>query len=348
MFRHILTRVAVAALAAGAALGFASPSSAAPPAHHVGGSYQHGGARPGMVGGVRPGSIGGQYRGHAHAGNVGSYYHGGYARPGNVGGYAHAGNVGSHYHGAYAHTGNVGSYHGGYAHTGNVGSYYHGGYAHNGGYAHAGSVGSYYYGGHRYPATGYYGGYRGYSSGYRGYYGGYGYYPRSGFGLGIAIGSLGLGYPYYSSYYSGYPYYGSSYTGYPYYDSSYSSYPDYGSYSGTAVYAPTYAGTDVSTYVPPTTSLYPPAEAAPVPAAAGNTARIEVQVPVGAQVWIDGQLSNQTSTVRAFETPATLEPGRTYSYKVVAQWDENGVPVTRERVVDFQAGNQVIVNMTQP
>jgi uncharacterized protein (TIGR03000 family) len=169
---------------------------------------------------------------------------------------------------------------------------------------------------------------------------GYGYRPlnRPGYGYGywrngVWIG-LGLGYalnsPYYGNsygYYSGY--------NYPYsYGATY--YPDYG-VSSTTVVTPE-----------PSISAYPPpAEQAPPPAPV-DAARIVVQLPPSAQLWLDGQVSTQTGAIRTFETPGGLQPGRTYTYKLVAQWVENGVPVTRERDVTFQAGGEIVVNMNVP
>jgi uncharacterized protein (TIGR03000 family) len=169
-----------------------------------------------------------------------------------------------------------------------------------------------------------------------GFYGsryGYGYrYPNRGYGYwrnGVWIG-LGLGYPY--LYGSSYPYYAGY--GYPYYYGS-TYYPDYSSLAAPNVIAPD------------TTSAYPPAEAAPPPTPA-DSARITVQLPPGAQLSIDGQPTTQTGAVRTFETPGALQPGRSYTYRLVAQWVENGQTVTRERDVSFQAGGQAVVNMNVP
>ena len=79
-----------------------------------------------------------------------------------------------------------------------------------------------------------------------------------------------------------------------------------------------------------------------------DAARISVQLPADAQLWIDGQPTTQTGVVRTFETPGSLQPGRSYTYKLVAQWVENGQTVTRERDVSFQAGGQTVVNMNVP
>jgi uncharacterized protein (TIGR03000 family) len=173
----------------------------------------------------------------------------------------------------------------------------------------------------------------------RGYYPRYGYgyyrypYYRNAVALGLALGYpyFGYGYGYNYPYYSGYSYpsnydYGYSY---PYYDGY--TYPDYsGSYA-----------------MEPTTSAYPPAEAAPAPIPNGS-ATITVKVPAGAQFWIDGQPTTQTGPVRTFVTPTNLEPGRTYSYHVRAEWVQHGQTVVREKDVSFQAGNQIVIDLTIP
>jgi uncharacterized protein (TIGR03000 family) len=178
-----------------------------------------------------------------------------------------------------------------------------------------------YYGGAHYPYYGRYG------YGYR-----YPYY-GNGFLLGLGLGSGYYGYwnPYYSGY--GYPYSYSN-TDYGY------SYPDYGN-----TY-PDYSGYDV--IAPQTTvSGYPATEPAPNPVPV-TSARLTIQLPADARLWIDGQPTNQTGAVRTFETPANLNPGRTYNYHLHAEWTENGQVVARDRDLSFQAGNQAVVNMTVP
>jgi uncharacterized protein (TIGR03000 family) len=146
----------------------------------------------------------------------------------------------------------------------------------------------------------------------------------NGFGVG-----WGLGYPLFSgAYASAYPY-------------GVYSYPDYSGYSGLD-----YGPPDLSAFGS-SVSDYPPAETGPAPAVA-DSARITVQLPADAQLSIDGQLMTQTGPIRVFNTPATLDPGRAYTYRLHAEWVENGQPVVRERVVSFQAGNQAIVNLNVP
>lgn len=138
---------------------------------------------------------------------------------------------------------------------------------------------------------------------------------------------VGFGVPFYSGF------------GYPY-DSGFG-YADYGS-----EYGPDYGGPDVIA-PQPDIAAYPPAETAPMPGANGS-ARMTVQLPADAQLWIDGQPTSQTGSVRSFETPVVLDPGREYSYHLKAQWVANGQPVTRERKVTFHAGNQAMVNLNVP
>jgi len=149
---------------------------------------------------------------------------------------------------------------------------------------------------------------------------------RGGTQWGVSIGT-----PYYSggAYRGGYGYgapYGYNYGYAPYYGSQ--------SYYYTA---------PATVYVPPVTtyqsSYYPPIAYQP-----DNTATIEVVVPAGAQLWIDGNSTSQTGTVRYFTTPP-LTPGQTFTYDVRASWpDSSGAPATQQRTVQVQAGQQSVVN----
>jgi uncharacterized protein (TIGR03000 family) len=183
---------------------------------------------------------------------------------------------------------------------------------------------NHYYNGRNYAARYPYYGYGRYGYGRYGY--GYPYYgyPYYGYGSGLLLG-LGLGYGY-SNYGYGYPYSAT----YPDYNATY---PDPGAYN---VIAPQ-----------TTVSGYPAAEPAPAPVPA-TAARLTIQLPADARLWIDGQPTVQTGAVRTFETPANLDPGRRYTYQLHAEWSVNGQVVSRDRDVSFQAGNQSIVNMIVP
>jgi len=155
-----------------------------------------------------------------------------------------------------------------------------------------------------------YGGY--YGRGRGGWYGGWGW---------------GLG---------GYPYWGYGYGGYPY--GGYGSYADYSSdyfpYYSSGVYAPdyNYGAIPDNSY-----SNY-------VTTAPDNTAQITVQVPdANAKVWFEGQLTSQRGREREFMSPP-LDPGRTYTYDIRAQWNQDGRMVDQTQHVQVTAGHQVLVN----
>jgi len=78
----------------------------------------------------------------------------------------------------------------------------------------------------------------------------------------------------------------------------------------------------------------------------GNRARIIVRLPAAnAQVWIDGQQTQQQGMSRLFDTPS-LEPG-TYSYKIRAKWRQNGRDMDQTRTISFQPGRTVTVDFNQ-
>jgi uncharacterized protein (TIGR03000 family) len=79
-----------------------------------------------------------------------------------------------------------------------------------------------------------------------------------------------------------------------------------------------------------------------------GTASILVRLPANAKLWMnDQEMTTVSGPERQFVTPATLEPGKTYHFDLKSQWEESGQTVTRERGMDFQVGNQVIVDFTQ-
>jgi len=145
-----------------------------------------------------------------------------------------------------------------------------------------------------------------------------------GWGGGYGYGGYGYGYYPYGGFGRGYPYYGSRgyYDYYPY---------DYG-YN----YAPDYSV--------PSYSQAAPAPRVNIPE---NAALIDVRVPDGAQVWIDGQQTKQTGPMRELVTPA-LDPGQEFSYDIRARWTENGQEVDRHRKVTFHAGDRLMVNLMAP
>jgi len=140
---------------------------------------------------------------------------------------------------------------------------------------------------------------------------GYGWYGGGGYGWygdGDGYGWRGnWGYPIYS----GYQPYTYGYYNYPAYSDYYSNtQPDQG-------YTSFYSG----------------------PTEDQNAARISVVVPPNAQVFFDGEKTNQRGQFRRFVTPA-LDPGQTYTYDIKAVWDENGKKVERTNKVRVRAGQQ--------
>lgn len=213
-------------------------------------------------------------------------------------------------------------------HGGGGGGGYHGGAVYHGGYNGSGV---------------YHGGY----GGYQPYYGGYGYnhgynhnyYPWGaglvGFGLGLGVGSslFSPGYSYYnpgySSYSPGYTYYNPSMYSAPLYDTSM---PNY--------YMPTQFTPGYSTEM----NAVSPAGYA---ASSGAPARMEINVPADAQLWLNGASTTLTGATRLFQTPP-LTSGPTYTYEVKAKWQQDGKEKEATRTVTVQPGGFVRVDMKSP
>jgi uncharacterized protein (TIGR03000 family) len=123
--------------------------------------------------------------------------------------------------------------------------------------------------------------------------------------------------------YGGYGYYGRPYGSY-YRDSNY--------YSGDGT---------ISTYNP---MQYASEESE---GSRSRDALVRVRVPrADARVLIEGQEMKQTGTERLFESPP-LEQGKDYNYTIKATWNDGGREVTREKTVNFRAGQQVGVDFTR-
>jgi uncharacterized protein (TIGR03000 family) len=150
----------------------------------------------------------------------------------------------------------------------------------------------------------------------------YGYYPAL-FGFGIGYGY----YPWVSN-----PYYYSR----PYYN-----YPDYYAYTPSPIvtqsyYAPRLPLDYGADYVPPA--------AAP---RTDNTALVRVQVPPGAEIWFDGEKTQQTGAFREFVSPP-LAPGSNFVYQIKARWAQDGRTVEQTRDVTVRANVVTDVDFTQP
>jgi uncharacterized protein (TIGR03000 family) len=89
-----------------------------------------------------------------------------------------------------------------------------------------------------------------------------------------------------------------------------------------------------------------PAQVPDLPLMSGR-AYFTVTVPADAKVMVNDAETKNTGIARRFHTPATLEAGKSYEYTFRAQWMENGQPVTRDRTVQFKAGNDLAIDFTE-
>jgi len=86
----------------------------------------------------------------------------------------------------------------------------------------------------------------------------------------------------------------------------------------------------VTAFEPPTAPTTPPE---PV-------AYLEVQVPNGAQIWLEGSKTKQTGTTRLFVSPP-LNAGEEYTYEVRARWTQDGREVEQTQRVAVHAGDRL-------
>ena len=92
------------------------------------------------------------------------------------------------------------------------------------------------------------------------------------------------------------------------------------------------------------------ADNAPAATPADTTAYLNIRVPADAQIWVEGNKTTSTGTVRAFQSPP-LTPGSSYTYDIRATWNENGREVTQTQKVNVTAGgdsNVVFPTVAQP
>ena len=131
-----------------------------------------------------------------------------------------------------------------------------------------------------------------------------------------------------------------------------------GCYGGCAGYSPSYApGTIIETpsMMPPAGVPVTPPAGAPVtppgktdtipqakPTSSGllnnNRARLLVDLPADAKLYIDDQLMKTTSEHRTFNTPR-LDSNLTYYYELRAEVVRDGKPVTMTKRVTLKAGD---------
>jgi uncharacterized protein (TIGR03000 family) len=77
-----------------------------------------------------------------------------------------------------------------------------------------------------------------------------------------------------------------------------------------------------------------------------GVAQIQVEVPFGAKLYVDGKLVEGSGSTRNFHTPA-LPVRKQYFYDMKAVIDVNGKPMEEIKVVKLQAGMQVNANFGQ-
>ena len=201
-----------------------------------------------------------------------------------------------------------------------------------GGGNHGGGAGSYHGGG----AGSYHGGYTG------GYHGGYTGGYHSGYYSGYHSGYYGGGYRsgYYGRYYGGYA---------PGYFGSLGVYPGL-----TRLLQPRLrrAGLRLPRAVGGPLLRRQPgrwrpgaATARPAPPPDG-TAAVGVVVPADAEVWFNGDATQQKGEQREFVTP-TLPVGRNYQYEIHARWKANGKVVDQTRTVIVHSNERTDVDFTR-
>jgi uncharacterized protein (TIGR03000 family) len=80
--------------------------------------------------------------------------------------------------------------------------------------------------------------------------------------------------------------------------------------------------------------------------ASPNKARLIVELPPDAKLFIDDQPMKTLSGTRTFSTPA-LEQGQSYYYMVKAEVVRDGKPVSMTRRVIVRAGETARANFTE-
>jgi uncharacterized protein (TIGR03000 family) len=75
-------------------------------------------------------------------------------------------------------------------------------------------------------------------------------------------------------------------------------------------------------------------------------AQFTVRLPAAAELWVENQPTRPGGSERRFHSPANLAPGQTYEYQFRARWLENDRWVSRERTVNFQAGDNLTVDLS--
>lgn len=154
-------------------------------------------------------------------------------------------------------------------------------------------------------------------------------------------GFLGFGLGFYAPSYYGYDL--DAQTGY-YGGSRYREYYSYGRGTGLAnfpgpVPGPMYR----EPYVPPAFRPKPPPAVWRLPPEEGpppNVAQLVVQVPDGAEVWLDDQRMHLVGPSRKYLSPP-LPLGQSFAWQVRARWTQDGQVVEHSQRINFQAGDRL-------
>jgi uncharacterized protein (TIGR03000 family) len=134
------------------------------------------------------------------------------------------------------------------------------------------------------------------------------------------------------------------------YNPAFVPYPYYVSPYGYPVYAPPVAPgmPDGSVYPTPDGGVVVPHPVSGWVPAPANAAVIEAKLPdTFAQVLFDGEQTSSIGDVRYYVSPE-LPPGREHQYTMTASWNTYSGRVTRQRVVNVQAGHTTVVDFTRP
>jgi len=143
--------------------------------------------------------------------------------------------------------------------------------------------------------------------------------------------------------YGGVSYYGACYGcygcygGVGYYGACYGCYGCTGCYGGYVSYGSSYQSIPV---MPPAGSEGSGDKKEGSKSDIGSKAKLFIDVPADAKLYIDDQLMKTTSAKRAFSTPA-LEPGQAYYYIVRAEVVRDGKTYEKTQRVIVRAGEQV-------
>ncbi len=108
----------------------------------------------------------------------------------------------------------------------------------------------------------------------------------------------------------------------------------------------TYGNTSYTTESPsPIPAYVPRMPFAPLPPPMQMTALVKVQVPLDAEIWLDGRKMRSMGPLRHYRTPP-LDPTREYAYEVRARWLFDNKPVEDIRHIAIRAGATVLIDFT--